>query len=281
VLFRSYVPPPPLSGIIEDFWLYEDYTGEHARERILPSGTFEMVFNLHEDELRIYGPSDQDRCRRFSGALISGPYVRPFMSDTREEAAILGVHFKPGGASAVLELPASELTNAHVDLTEIWGPGAAALREQLCASREPTERFRRLQEALLERLTDPPRHHRAVRAGLDVLRRTCGRAKIRDIARALDLSQRRFSEVFAAEVGLTPKLFGRVQRFQHAIASSRHAPEVDWAQLAVECGYFDQAHLSHEFVEFSGVSPTAYRQRQCQLDLAGAHVKRHHLPLAG
>jgi hypothetical protein len=87
MLFRSYVPQARLSAIIDDFWLYEDYAGAHAHERILPSGTFEMVFNLWEDELRIYGPSDQDVCRRFSGALISGPYARPFMSDTEEEAA--------------------------------------------------------------------------------------------------------------------------------------------------------------------------------------------------
>jgi AraC-like DNA-binding protein len=280
VLFRSYAPPPPLNAIIEDFWLYEDYVGEHARERILPSGTFEMVFNLDEDELRIYGPADPDQCRRLSGALISGPYAGSFMSDTKEEAAILGVHFKPGGASAVLGLPASELTNTHVDLAAIWGREATALREQLCALREPSERFLLLQQALLKRLADPPRHHRAVRIGLDVLRRTHGQARIREIAGALDLSQRRFSEVFAAEVGLTPKLFGRVQRFQHAIASSRDAAGVDWARIAAACGYFDQAHLIGEFVEFSGGTPADYRQSQRRLELAGFHVKRHHLPLA-
>jgi AraC-like DNA-binding protein len=179
----------------------------------------------------------------------------------------------------VLGLPASELTNIHVDLAAIWGPGARALRERLCSLREPIERFRLLERALLKRLADPPGHHRAVRVGLDVLRRTQGRARIRDIVRALDLSQRRFSEVFAAEVGLTPKLFGRVQRFQHAIASSRSVTEVDWAQLAVDCGYFDQAHLIREFVEFSGVGPADYRRRQNRLKLAGVHVKRHHLPL--
>jgi transcriptional regulator GlxA family with amidase domain len=145
--------------------------------------------------------------------------------------------------------------------------------------REPIERFRVLERALFARLADPPRHHRAVRAGLNVLRRTRGRARIRDLAAMLDLSQRRFSEVFAAEVGLTPKLFGRVQRFQHAVALARNATEVDWAQLAVYCGYFDQAHLIHEFIEFCGLTPADYRLNQNRLELAGVHMKRHHLPL--
>ena len=203
MLFRSYVPPDPLGEFIDDFWLYEDYAAAHSHERILPSGTFEMVFNLQEDELRIYRPSDEVDCRRFSGALISGPYAGPFMSDTKEEAAILGVHFKPGGASAVIGLPASELANDHIDLAAIWGPAAIALREQLCSLKEPSERFRLLEQALLKRFANHLGHHRATRAGLDVLRHTHGRARIRDIARALGLSQRRFSDVFAAEVGLT------------------------------------------------------------------------------
>jgi AraC-like DNA-binding protein len=279
MLFRSYIPPAPLGAFVEDLWLYEGYAGEHARERILPSGTFEMVFNLHEDELRIYGPSDRDRCRRFSGALISGPYTSPFMSDTREEEEILGVHFKPGGAAALLGFPARELADTHVDLTMIWGPAATELRERLCALREPAARFLLLESALLERLADPPAAHRAVRAGLDVLRRTHGAVRIRDIAMAPDLSQRRFSEVFAAEVGLTPKLFARVLRFQRAVALSQSAPQVDWAQLALDCGYFDQAHLSNEFAALSGVSPADYRRRLSRLERAGAHVKRHHLPL--
>ena len=80
MLFRSYKPRAPLCEFVEDFWLYQDYCGQHARERILPSGTFEMVFNLREDELRIYGPQ-REQCRRYAGAVISGPYAGSFMSD--------------------------------------------------------------------------------------------------------------------------------------------------------------------------------------------------------
>lgn len=280
MLFRSYVPNTPLSEFIEDFWLYEDYEGEHPHETILPSGTFEIVFNLREDELRIYGPSDPGKCRRFSGAVISGPYAGSFMSDAMEEGAILGVHFKPGGAFPVLGLPAGEFINAHVELRTIWGQAANMLRERLCGLSRPVDRFRLLEQTLQERFFDTLRRHGAVRLGLDILMRTHGRAKVRDIARAVDLSQRRFIELFNTEVGLTPKLFGRVQRFQFAVASSRSATKVDWAQLAVECGYFDQSHLVHEFVEFTSLSPADYWSRQNQLYRAGAHVKRHHLPLA-
>lgn len=153
------------------------------------------------------------------------------------------------------------------------------MREQLSSLREPTARFRLLERVLLQRLVDPPGHHRAVCMGLDVLRRTHGRARIAEIAKAMDVSQRRFSHLFAAQVGMTPKLFARVQRFQHVIGVSDAAPRLDWAQIALDCGYFDQAHLIGEFVEFSGVTPADFRRRRDRLTRAGAHVKRHHLPL--
>ena len=279
MLFQSYVPRAPLCEFVEDFWQYQNYVSAHARERILPSGTFEMVFNLQEDELRIYGPSQSDVCRRFTGAVISGPYAEAFMSDSAEEAAILGVHFKPGGASSILGIPARELCNAHIDLHAIWGRTANTMREQLSALRDPMDRFRLVEQTLLERLSDPICRHGAVRRGLEILMRTHGCAKIRDIAKIVDLSRRRFIELFAAEVGVTPKLFGRLQRFQYAVAAARRSSRVDWAQLAIECGYSDQSHLIHEFVEFSGVSPFDFWQRQNRLACEGAHVKRNHLPL--
>ncbi len=95
MLFRSYVPRAPLSEFVDDFWLYENYEGKHQRELILPSGTFEMVFNLQEDELRIYTAADPQHCRRFSGAVVSGPYSGSFMSD----AAVSTLQGPHGGSN--------------------------------------------------------------------------------------------------------------------------------------------------------------------------------------
>jgi hypothetical protein len=84
MLFRSYKPSPPLSDFIETFWLYEGYDSPHFKERIFPSGTFELVFNLRHNELRIYKASHPDQCDRFSGAIVSGPYYGFFVTDNSE-----------------------------------------------------------------------------------------------------------------------------------------------------------------------------------------------------
>jgi AraC-like DNA-binding protein len=94
------------------------------------------------------------------------------------------------------------------------------------------------------------------------------------------LSQRRFIEVFKTEVGLTPKLLHRVQRFQRVLALARRATAPDWSRLALDCGYFDQSHLIRDFVAFSGFSPAEFLRHQQVLQRRGIHLKRNHLPLA-
>src|SRR5262245_48317086 len=114
MLNHSYRPSSPLASFIEDFWLYADYTPSHLKERILPTGTVELVLNLRDNELRIYDRVRPGACERFSGAIVSGPYDRFFVIDTAEEASLLGVHFKPGGAFPFFDRPISELVNMHV-----------------------------------------------------------------------------------------------------------------------------------------------------------------------
>jgi len=280
MLYRMYTPAPPLGDFVHDFWLYDDYVPGHAMDRILPSGTIELVINLRDDEFRIYHPARPERCERFSGALVSGAYGRIFLIDTAEDAAVIGVHFKPGGAFPFLGLPAGELADTHVDLETLWGPPAVELRERLCAAATPGERFRLLAEALVAHLFRPLEHHDAVSTALDAFARMDPGSTVRDIARRVGLSHRRFTQVFAAEVGLTPKLYSRIQRFQRVRALARQFLVPDWAHLAVDCAYFDQSHLIRDFLAFSGLSPTEYLRQEHQLRVQRVHVKRNHVPLA-
>lgn len=114
---------------------------------------------------------------------------------------------------------------------------------------------------------------------------------MRAVAREIGLSQRRFAELFKAQVGVTPKLFCRLLRFQRARTLAAQVEKlaldraqelragcgVDWAQLALTCGYFDQSHLINEFQEFASLSPTEYL-RQSRQD---SRLKDNHVPLPG
>jgi AraC-like DNA-binding protein len=260
-IFDFYRPKPPLSKFVDSFWLYEGYEPEHKSERILPTGTLELVINLRQNELLFYDAECLENCSRFSGAIVSGAHGRSFTPDTAQAACIIGVHFKPGGAFPFLGLPVFDLADTHVDLENIGGSAAGRLRERLCEATTSAERFQLLQEYLLKCLAHGAEQHYAVSAALEMFGKNQAGPIVREAAKYLGLSQRRFIEVFKAEVGMTPKLFSRIQRFQQTRTFIQQHPSPNWATLALDLGYFDQSHLIREFLEFSGLSPTDYLNR--------------------
>ncbi len=271
-IFDFYKPNPPLSKFVDNLWLSKSHDVAHNTERILPTGTLELVINLRQNELRFYDPERPETCSRFSGAIVSGAHGRGFAPDTAEEAFVIGVHFKPGGAFPFLGLPAGDLADTHVDLETLWGPLAGRLRERLCEARTPAERFQLLQEALLSRLCHGVEQHYAVSAALEMFSKNQAGPTVREAAKYLGLSQRRFIQVFKAEVGITPKLFSRIQRFQQTRTFIQQNPSPNWASLALDLGYFDQSHFIREFLEFSGLSPTDYLNRHKSLIEHNIHV---------
>src|SRR5688500_9355086 len=132
--YVAHRPRAPLDAYVEYIWALSAEPA-HARERIVPNGTLELVINLEADAFRIFDPSTGD-VRRLRGAMVSGCYSSAFDFDTSAHANILGVHFRPGTASPLLGVPPGVLANAHVDLEALWG--SSALRERLCA--ETTQR---------------------------------------------------------------------------------------------------------------------------------------------
>lgn len=259
--YFAIAPTPSLAEFVECFW-YSSDAPSYQKVRVVPNGTMELVFNLDEDDLGFHDTRQPGRCESFSGAVFSGAHARPLFVDTRKH--VMGAHFKPGGAFRFLGVPASELVDTHADLETLWGKSAQDLREQLCAAANPTQRLRLLESVLVTRLENVLAEHRAVRAALNIFGRNAGEVRTRDLAAHLGLSQRHFIKVFSNQVGITPKQFGRVQRFQQALDLTRNSSTPDWADVAVACGYFDQSHLIHDFQTFSGLGPTEFLRHRSE-----------------
>ena len=264
-IFNFCQPKPPLSKFVDSFWFYEGNNAEHQPQHILPTGTLELVINMRQDELLFYDSERRENCSRFSGAVVSGAHGHRFAPHATEKIAIIGVHFKPGGAFPFLGFPANDLADTHVDLETIWGASASRLRTRLCEAKTSAERFQLLQDALLNRLCHGVEQHYAVSTALEIFWKNQIHPTVRETAKYLGLSQRRFIQVFSAEVGLTPKLFSRIQRFQQGRNLLQINPTPNWAALALDLGYFDQSHLIREFLEFSGLSPADYLKRHNRL----------------
>jgi len=248
MISHLHSPPPPLARFVELFWYYAGVSLPHKQERLLPQGTVELVIDLR---------GCREGTQSFPGAVVCGPHSRFFVIDTACQAEVIGIHFKPGGSFPFFNLPADELHNLHVGLDDLWGARAAELRERVTTVATPRAKVEVMEKFLTAQAFRGFDRHPAVGFALEEFQRPELPA-IAAVTDKLGLSSRRFIQVFSQEVGLSPKLFCRVQRFQQVLKIVRRERDVDWAEIALGCGYFDHAHFIHDFKEFSGINPTAY-----------------------
>jgi AraC-like DNA-binding protein len=264
-----HIPAPLLSEYIDMLWLYERGADRPILERALPTGTIELVIDLGGGTVCIYD-RDDPRCTLIShrGPMLCGPQSEYFVIDNMQPW-VLGAHFKPGGAFPFLGLPASELHDQHVALADLWGGAAFDLQECVMDAPTPAVMFRILEAALLDRLRDPVMRHPAVAFALCEMG---GAQPLTAVTDQIGLSARRFSQLFGEQVGLSPKRYQRVMRFQAVLRRIYDAAPLNWADVAFDCGFFDQAHFIHEFRAFSGLSPTEYMAQR------GRHQNHVSLP---
>ncbi|CAG7654798.1 DUF6597 domain-containing transcriptional factor [Paenibacillus allorhizosphaerae] len=253
MLLRTYDPRYPLSMFVDYFWYMQDYSPGHSRELALPDGSVEIVIDLRQDNVRLYDSGHRELLLRSS--LVCGPHTEYFVIDSSGESTVIGIHFKPGGIRPFMKQSLDELLNAHVSLDMLWGTRADEVRDELLECAEPEMMFRALERRLLSLACHPLERHAAVQYALDRLQRS----HVGDIIEGIGMSHRKFNQIFKEEVGMTPKRLSRLFRFQEALNRIISGEELVWTDVAIECGYYDQAHFIKDFQSFSGISPSAYR----------------------
>jgi AraC-like DNA-binding protein len=257
-LLQTHLPPLPLAAYVEMLWYWEGYHPPHPKERILPSGVMELTINLSEEPLHVYNAQAACAPQPICGPMVGGARSQPFVIDTARPASILSVWFKPGGARLFFGAAADELHNLHLPLAALWGSSANRLYDQLLEAPTTVARFRVLEGALLGRLARAAERHRAVSYALAAFQAAPRSHTIAEIVRQIALSPTRFIQLFREEIGMSPKLYCRVKRFQAALRLIACQPNPKWAEVALTCGYYDQAHFINEFHAFAGITPTAY-----------------------
>ncbi len=268
--YRHRVPRPPLDSFVESIWVYQNDPCPHALERVLPTGAAQLIVNLKEDQTRLYDPEPPHRYVATSGSVLSGVQSRFQVIDTSEQEYVAGVAFKPGGTVPFMRMPAYEASDVDVPLESLWGRRCTAtLRERLLESGSIDATLDAL-DAVLQEMWRPPGLHPAVAYALAAFDRAPLTTSIAKVTDAIGLSAKRFIERFKIEVGMTPKRYCRICRFQRAVTMASRGCHVDWTRVALDCGYFDQAHFIHDFRSFAGLTPTAYQSARTSFQ---NHVK--------
>lgn len=265
MLYVEHNPGPPLAGLVRTLWYARAGAAAHQHERVLPSGRVQVILNLAREFL-LDCPEDAP-AQPMPPALVMGARSIYEIVDRTDMADLIGIVFEAGAFSLFARDAVDRFTNSAVPLEDVWGASACVLRDQLREVHIPRARLQCLQAFLVDRFAAHiarrgPRRCTEVEFALRSMARAPGLTTVKEIARRTGWSERRFSQVFREEVGLTPKIWCRVQRFQRAVLELHQGADVRWAELALDCGFYDQSHFANEFRAFSGVDATTYSARR-------------------
>jgi AraC-like DNA-binding protein len=273
------VPAPALRPFIAGYAGYRQVGVPPATHRGLPSPYLTVIFTL-DDPLTIAAHADPSQPPDSYRSLVGGLHTSPALITHEGRQSGIQLLLNPLGARALLGMPAAELASIDVEGPEVLGPLADQIGECIGAAGDWPARFAVLDRALTSRLADPPTDagtsdevghawRRLVASG--------GHCAVSELAAETGWSDRHLRSRFRGETGLTPKAAARVIRFdrtrrllQRRTAAGSPLPLAD---LAADCGYYDQAHLAREFRDLAGLPPSTWLAeefRNVQAQPAGA-----------
>lgn len=255
----THHPFGPLSALVDSIWIATRPALAHDRELSPPTGCVDIVIPLLQDGVVRFDGLNSAAPIHLRGGVVSGAHDRYAVRGMAGPSSVIGVHFRPGGAAAFFGGCLAELRNRTVLLDAVWGPAANELRERLqVAQQGPAERIRIVERALLARLRADRPADPIVTGALRAFQREPAAARIETVQCAFSCSAESFIRRFEAAVGMTPKRYARVLRFNATLGRIARPGVRDWARIAADGGYFDQSHLIHEFRRLAGMTPASY-----------------------
>ena len=262
--YAEFSPSAALAHVVRCFWTLEGDALElaAAAQPILPDGRPEIIFHLGDPFELIYenGSVQQQPRTIFAGQLTAPLVVRPTGT-----VAILGIRFRADAMPAFTRVPQHRLAGLPIDLGDLSTPLAQELRNACARPGGPLARIGAVSNCLRRHL-DERRLDRHVRAAVTLIRRRRGAGSVDDVARRIGVSRRHLERRFQEVVGISPKRFARIARFQQALRTLEACTSSQrGAATAAACGYADQAHFIRDFGELAGCSPEAHLVRDAVL----------------
>lgn len=251
--YQTYPPSALLSDFVKCYWtLSADKEENPERQRIVPDGCMEMIIHFG-DLFRQYTAEGDSFIQPRS--FVFGQLTKQLEIAPTGVTGIMAVRFHPDGFTPFCTMPLSDMTNRPVSLTELYGQEGEDLERSIVSNPRYDKSIETLETFLLNRLKDKDNIDRLTASSVDALLALRGQLSIDGLAEQQGTSRRQLERRFAATVGLSPKQLAKIVRLQYALKGLEQKQFDNLTSLAMEYGYFDQAHFIKDFKEFTGVTP--------------------------
>jgi AraC-like DNA-binding protein len=260
--YREWPPHPALRPFVRAYWVLSGSGGEAPPQPVLPDGASELIVHRARPFRRYTAARGAERQ---SERLFVGQMRAPVVLQAEGAADVVAVRFRPHGAYALLGCPQHLYADAIPDAEALEMPWLTrAMRRAQEAASAPAA-IACLEEALLRRVPARARRDPRVGAALAAIERSGGDLRVETAAAQAGAGRRHLERLFREEVGVGPKVFARLVRFQAAAARVIGEPEVPLVAVSGDSGYFDQSHMIRDFLAFAGSSPDELRRRLGQM----------------
>lgn len=250
IVYQEYAPVAALRPWLDCVWTCRVQAGATPMaHQVLPDNCIDILCQDQQD-----------------ASFAVGMMTAPISVVSSGLVQTVAARFKPGAAARFFQLPLCELNDGRADLQQLWGRelamrlGDALWTEPLSSQ----QRIAILQDFLLLRLNNAPapRDANLARHAIALIEARQGAVRVDHMAAQLGVSRQHLALQFRQHVGITPKLFARISRFRAVNGALKTLPaQADWAQVALQYGYFDQSHLIHDFQDFAHSTPDAWAAR--------------------
>jgi AraC-like DNA-binding protein len=269
--YREYRVPWPLAAMVECVWFLRGAAGADGEptQRVLPDGCLELiahfgdVFESIVAEGATATAAAPARATRQASSLVVGLLTRPLLLRPPACVETMGIRFRPGGAYPFIAVPLAELTDTAISVDDLWGAAGRSLIERLANTRDDEARLAIVTQVLTSRLVSARAADPLIDNAIAALVRTAGCAGIADLANRAGVTTRHLQRRFQERVGVSPKVLARILRFQNTLrhrspgSDAEATTPIEWAHVAVACGYADQSHLIREYAALAGETPAS------------------------
>ncbi|GAA0872438.1 helix-turn-helix transcriptional regulator [Gangjinia marincola] len=257
MIFSQYRTPLRLEKYVADLLYHKDYFPEHKKDKYLPDGTINIIFELTDNPKFIYDNMSGKMIQECNDVWFSG-VLKDYITISSHHEEMMILVFKPGAGFPLIHKDISTFTNQVVSAEEIFGESILNLLKELKQPTTPEEKFKAIEKWLDNQLKEDDFYLEVIRYAIEAIENSPTQINLSELSEKLGYSQKQFIKLFKKYVGLTPKQFHRIVRFNEILAAVENKETISWTIVAADCGYFDQAHFIKDFQSFSGINPKKY-----------------------
>ena len=252
--YQTYQPHPDLAALVKCYWTLEVPAGiDPQRQRIIPDGCIEMAFILGDDIKRY---TSEDEFILQPRAMVLGQTLEPFYIEPTGYVNTFAVRFYPYGFANFVSTPIHELANKETSLEVLFGPDLSdRLEQDIIQARDSKQRIEIVERMLLDKLNAETTIDKIVGSTVDILLASKGGTSIQAIFDGDPSQRRKLERKFRRQIGISPKQLSKVIRLQSALKMLLNEEDISLTHIAYESEYYDQAHFSKDFKQFTGITP--------------------------